>query len=66
MVDRPIKGTIGRQASQVLPDIPSDATGIFFGVLLDRSERVWMNSVKFEVVGTEVPTTGSETASATR
>jgi len=35
-----------------------NATGIAFGVLLNKSGAVWLNNVKFESVGTNVPTTG--------
>ena len=61
MQDRPIKGTSGWQQYSVVLDVPQDATGIFFGVLLRGSGSVWMNSVKLEPVGVEVPTTGSGT-----
>ena len=42
----------------VVLDVPQDAAGIFFGVLLTGPGRVWLNGVKFEVVGPDVPTTG--------
>lgn len=60
MMDRPIKGTTGWQKYDVVLDVPQDATGIFFGVLLDGPGAVWLNSANFEVVGTEVPTTGGK------
>lgn len=62
MQDRPIKGTTGWQKYEVVLDVPQDATGIFFGVLLDGAGEVWLNSVKFEVVGSDVPTTGGKTS----
>jgi len=58
MQDRPIKGTTGWKAYEVVLDVPQDATGIFFGVLLTKTGTVWLNSVKFEVVGQDVPVTG--------
>jgi hypothetical protein len=58
MENRSIKGTTGWQHYQVVLDAPQDATGIFFGVLLSGSGTVWLNDVKFEVVGSDVPTTG--------
>jgi beta-lactamase regulating signal transducer with metallopeptidase domain len=58
MQDRPIKGTSDWQNYQVVLDVPKDATGIAFGVLLSKSGAVWLSSVKFETVGTDVPTTG--------
>jgi hypothetical protein len=60
MYDRPIKGTTGWQKYEVVLDVPQDATGIFFGVLLDGPGAVWLNSARFEVVGTDVPTTGGK------
>jgi len=59
MESRSIKGTTGWQRYQVVLDVPQDATGIFFGVLLAGSGQVWLNDVKFEVVGSDVPTTGA-------
>jgi len=60
MQDRQIKGTTGWQKYDVVLDVPQDATGIFFGVLLDGPGAVWLNSAKFEVVGADVPTTGGK------
>ncbi len=61
MQDRPIKGTSDWQRYEVVLDVPPDATGIAFGILLSGPGRVWLNSVKFEVVGPEVPPTGRGT-----
>ena len=59
MQDRSIKGTNGWREYAIVLDVPQNATGIFFGVLLTGSGAVWMNSVKIEPVGPEVPITGS-------
>ena len=58
MQDRPIKGTTDWHDYQVVLDVPKDATGIAFGVLLSQSGTVWLSNVKIESVGTDVPTTG--------
>jgi hypothetical protein len=58
MQDRPIKGASGWKEYEVVLDVPQGATGIFFGILLDGPGSVWLGGVKFEVVGTNVPTTG--------
>ena len=58
MQDRRIKGTSGWQQYSVVLDVPHDSTGIFLGILLSGTGTVWMNSVKVETVGLEVPTTG--------
>ena len=59
MQDRPIAGSNAWREYTVVLDVPQNATGIFFGVLLSGSGEVWVNSVKLEPVGPEVPTTGS-------
>jgi hypothetical protein len=61
MYDRPIKGTSGWQQYAVVLDVPQNASGIFFGVLLHGTGTVWMNSVKIEAVGPDVPTTALPT-----
>ena len=48
MKDRPIKGTTTWQNYEVILDVPQDATAIAFGILLNKSGSVWLNSVKFE------------------
>ena len=58
MQERPIRGTTSWQQYEVVLDVPQDATGIFFGVLLAGPGTVWLNGVNFEVVGPDVPTTG--------
>jgi hypothetical protein len=64
MQDRPIKGVTGWKEYEVVLDVPQGATGVFFGILLDGPESVWLSGVKFEVVGTNVPTTGKSTYGA--
>ena len=58
MQDRPIKGTIGWQSYEVILDVPSNATGIYFGILLRGTGTVWLNNVNFEIVGTNISVTG--------
>jgi hypothetical protein len=58
MQDRPIKGTTGWQNYEVVLDVPQDASGIFFGILLSNTGSVWVNTANFEVVPTSIPTTG--------
>lgn len=60
MQRRPIKGTTGLQSYAVVLDVPQEATAIAFGILLAGTGAVWLNDVSFEVVGTDVPTTGVE------
>ena len=58
MHNRAIKGTGGWQRYEVVLDVPKDATGISFGILLAGGGEVWLNSTKFDVVGENVPATG--------
>jgi hypothetical protein len=60
MQARPIKGTTDWQRYEVVLDVPQDATGIFYGILLGGTGTVWLNSVELEVVATDVPTTGGK------
>jgi len=60
MQDRPITGTTAWQNYSVVLNVPRDATGIFFGMLLTGPGTVWLNSVKVEKVGSDVPTTGAD------
>jgi hypothetical protein len=58
MQDRPIQGTGDWREYSVVLDVPADATGIAFGILLSKTGEVWLNSANFEVVTSEVPVTG--------
>jgi len=57
MADRSIKGSVDWHEYQVVLDVPKDATGISFGILVSKSGTVWLNNVKFETVGSDVPVT---------
>lgn len=57
MQNRAIKGTAPWKQCDVVLDVPEDASGISFGILLSGSGEVWMSDVSFEVVGKEVPVT---------
>jgi hypothetical protein len=43
----------------VVLNVPQDATGIFFGILLTGPGTVWLNAVKVEEVGSDIRTTGA-------
>lgn len=60
MQSRPIKGTSDWRRYDVVLDVPRDATGIAFGVLLAGPGTVWLNSSNFEVVDSSVPSTQRE------
>jgi hypothetical protein len=57
MQSRSIKGTTAWQNYEVVLDVPPQATGIAFGILMSGTGSVWINSVKMDVVGTNIPTT---------
>jgi hypothetical protein len=57
MQGRAIKGTTSWQRYEVVLDVPKDATGVAFGILLTDTGQVWLNSTKLQIVGAEVPTT---------
>ena len=57
MMDRSIKGSVDWHEYQVVLDVPKDATAVAFGILVNKSGMVWLNNVKFEIVGTDVPVT---------
>jgi hypothetical protein len=58
MERRAIRGTQPWTTYEVVLDVPADATGISFGALLNGRGEIWLNDVKVDVVGQDVPTTG--------
>jgi len=59
MGDRPIKGTTGWTKYEIVLDVPSNASLIAYGALLDGTGQIWFDNITFEVVHDDVPTTGS-------
>ena len=57
MQTRSIKGTTAWQNYEVVLDVPAEAKGIAFGILMSGTGSAWINSVKMDVVGTNIPTT---------
>jgi hypothetical protein len=57
MQDRAIKDTTGWQRYEVVLEVPQDATGISFGILLTGAGEVCLNSPKFEIVDVDTPAT---------
>jgi hypothetical protein len=58
MRERPITGTADWKKCEIVLDVPEASQQIAFGLLLSGTGQVWMDDVKFEAVGKEVPTTG--------
>jgi len=59
MQDRPVRGTTPAHPYEVVLDIPSDAAGFGYGILLAGSGDLKVTDIVFETVGTEVATTSS-------
>jgi hypothetical protein len=57
MQNRPLKGTQLWQRYSIVLDVPTDATKIAFGILLDGQGAVWVDDFQFEEVGKDVPVT---------
>jgi beta-lactamase regulating signal transducer with metallopeptidase domain len=64
MEKRAIRGTRQWTMCDVVLDVPPDATGISFGTLLSGPGELWLNDVKFDVVGQNVPTTAEASGRA--
>jgi hypothetical protein len=56
--DTSVKGTSGWKNYSVVLDVPEGATGIYIGFLLSGPGALWVNGMKVEVVGLDVPVTG--------
>ena len=59
MQNRAVKGSTFWKYYEVVLDVPEGSTGIGLGILLAGTGTVWLNSAKFEVVGTNIPTTST-------
>jgi hypothetical protein len=57
MQDRPIKGTIDWRRCEVVLDVPETSSQVFLGILLSGSGEVWLDDLKIETVGSDVPVT---------
>lgn len=57
MMTRPLKGTTDWRLVSVVLDVPADAIGIMYGMLLSSAGEAWIDDASFEVVGPDVPTT---------
>jgi len=57
MQDRPIKGTSDWTKYEIVLNVPAQAEQIAYGILLTGRGDVWMDDLKFEVVGDATTTT---------
>ena len=63
MMNRPIRGTVEWTPVSVVLDVPSDADGVTFGVLLASAGEAWVDDASLEIVGTDVRVTGTSAPS---
>lgn len=59
MKDRPTVGTEDWSKKEIVLDVPDNGEVIAFGALLHGCGSLWMDNFNFEIVGTDVPTTGA-------
>jgi len=59
MQKRPIKGTLPWQQYHIVLDVPDNSETITFGILLTGIGHAWLDEFKFEIVGKDVPVTGT-------
>jgi hypothetical protein len=57
MQSRPIKGTLDWKRYDIVLDVADNASGIYFGILMDGEGKVWLNSLQLEIVDASVPVT---------
>jgi hypothetical protein len=57
MSDRPIWGILDWKRYEIVMDVPDNTSLITFGVILRGAGQAWLDDLKLEVVGKDVPTT---------
>jgi hypothetical protein len=58
MQDRPITGTCDWTQHTIVLDVPNTSHALAFGVLLEGPGQVWIDDLRFDIVGTDIPVTG--------
>jgi len=59
MDTRPVKGTTDWKNYSIVLDVPANAGALAFGFFIEGTGRAWVNGVKLEAVGSNVPTTNA-------
>lgn len=57
MDNRPIVGTTGWKRYDLVLDVPPQATGVMFGIMLAGGGKAWIDGLEFVPVGPDVPST---------
>lgn len=60
MARRPLVGSTSWSKVSVVLDVPAQSENIAIGVLLMGKGKVWVDSIRFEAVSLDVPTTNME------
>ena len=58
--DTSVKGTTDWKKYEIILDVPANASNIAFGALLSGTGQIWFDKLNFEIVATDIPTTGIE------
>ena len=59
MLNRPLLGTADWTQASVVLDVPAEAEGIVFGLILASGGEAWLDDVSLEVVGADVASTNT-------
>jgi len=62
MQDRAVKGNTDWTRYEIVLDVPEASQQIAFGLLLSGTGQVWLDDMKMEVVGKDVPVTGKKSS----
>ena len=57
MMDRPVKSDGVWAQHEIVLDIPENAVNIYLGGMLSGKGQLWMDDLKLDIVGVDVPTT---------
>lgn len=57
MMNRPVTGTTDWKRYEVVLDVPAETVNVFFGTLIDGKGQVWVDDLKLEIVGSDIPPT---------
>ena len=60
MMDRAVTGTTEWKKYEIVLDVPEGASQISYGALLRGTGQIWFDKLNFEIVDTNVPTTGKK------
>jgi hypothetical protein len=58
MVDRPIKGTTDWKKYDIILDVPSNATGVFYGLMIGGKGKARADGLQLEIVDEDAPISG--------